>query len=107
MRFGDLLRSTRNASGVKLRALARELGISHSYLVAIEKNTKPASDRVFKRVCKILDIDPKMGEYYRAKVRQTAADRLATDPEFVAMVNDLAERRDYESILKAVRMDDE
>lgn len=91
MRFGDLLRTKRLEAGVGLRVLAREIGISHSYLIAIEQNKKPASDKVFKALISGLNIPMKVAAFYRAKLSRDASIRTVRDPGFVALVNLLAD----------------
>lgn len=90
MKFGDLLRQRREAAGVKIRQLARELKVSHTYLIAIEQGRKPPSERVFAALVNSLSINYDTAVFYLAQLRPYAKKRMDTEPGFVALVNLIA-----------------
>lgn len=81
-----------------MRALARELGVSHSYLIAIEKNKKPASNRVFQALVKRLKIPQEVALYEMARLSEASMDRIEHCPDFVALVNLIAARLDTRKV---------
>lgn len=103
MKFGDLLRQRREGAGVKLRALARELGVSHSYLIAIEKNQTPASERVFQALVKRLKIPQEVALYELGRLSEAAMDRIENCPDFVALFNLIAARLDTRKVVLLTR----
>jgi len=58
--LGHLISTTRKAQGLGLRALAREIGKSPSFLVMIEKNDpRPGvAEETLRRIADVLDLDP-------------------------------------------------
>lgn len=89
--FGNLLRTRRELRGLKLRALARDIGVSHSYLIAIEKGTKPASEKIIAGVCEHLGVDRAWVDAQSGKLSKEAAARVASDTFFAALVNRIAD----------------
>lgn len=58
--LGQLIASTRNAHGLGLRAMARKIGRSPSFLVMIEKNEPPpgVAEETLRRIADVLELDP-------------------------------------------------
>ena len=57
MTLGDRIRQARLASGMSLRGLAREVGVSASFVSDIERNKRLPSMDVMSRMCGVLGID--------------------------------------------------
>ncbi len=55
--LGDRIRQARERSGVRLRALAAELGISPSYLSDIENGKRTPAHRLLVEICRRLRLD--------------------------------------------------
>jgi len=55
--LGDRIRQAREQSGVRLRALAAELGISPSYLSDIENGKRTPAHRLLVEICRRLRLD--------------------------------------------------
>lgn len=101
MKFGHLLRKKRLEAGVKLRPLARKIGVSHTYLVSIESNTRPPSNRVFEALVSELNIDHDIAVYSLGQLTVQACERLEREPALVALVNQIA-RKVWKSNLRAI-----
>lgn len=58
--LGQFIESSRKERGVGLRALARKIGRSPSFLVMIEKNEPPpgVAEETLRRIARALDINP-------------------------------------------------
>ena len=82
MPLGDLINKARVAKRLSLRGLAKEIGISPSYLADIENDRRTPSESVLRRISTILEIDfdelmqqaGRLGEEAEQYLRQ---DRLA------------------------------
>ena len=58
--FGIFLKEKRQQNGLSLRALGKQVGLSHIYLYNIENGKKaPPSDDVIKRLANALNLDEK------------------------------------------------
>jgi len=59
-KLDQLITTTRKAQGLGLRALAREIGRSPSFLVMIEKNDPPpgVGEETLRRIAGVLGLDP-------------------------------------------------
>ena len=58
--FGIFLKEKRQQNGLSLRALAKQVELSHIYLYNIESGKKaPPSDKVIKRLANALNFDEK------------------------------------------------
>lgn len=56
--FGNFLKKKRQQNGLSLRALGKQVELSHIYLYNIESGKKaPPSDDVIKRLAKALNLD--------------------------------------------------
>jgi HTH-type transcriptional regulator, competence development regulator len=58
-KLGQLVRSTRESKGFKLREFAREIGKSPSFVVMLEKEPEPPSvaEETLKTVARVLDLE--------------------------------------------------
>lgn len=58
--LGRLIRGERIKKGLSLRGLAREVGKSPSFIVALEKNSSPpsAAEQTLRTVARVLDLNP-------------------------------------------------
>lgn len=54
--LGDVLRRTRQAQGLTLRALSKESQVSLGYLSEVERGEKEASSEVLASVCRALGL---------------------------------------------------
>src|SRR5437867_3664713 len=57
MRFGQLLRQLRTKTGIGIKRLAPELGVSYSYLSKLENNEIGPSEDLVNRVAKYFEFD--------------------------------------------------
>lgn len=56
MKIGELIRSERESKGISVRALAKEIGVSDSYLSKVERDVKVPSVDLVAKIGKILDM---------------------------------------------------
>ena len=57
MTLGERIGDARSTRGMSLRCLAREVGVSASFVSDIERNKRMPSMDVMARMCMVLDID--------------------------------------------------
>jgi len=57
MEFGDILHDLRSKTGVGIKRLAPELGVSYSYLSKLESNHVRPSEEFVERVARYFDYD--------------------------------------------------
>lgn len=88
--LGDLVRTRRLARGIRLRALARLLNVSHSCLSEIESGRKTASDRLLGLLKDELGLDLPALVEARGRITDDARRWLAGSPATAALVNLIA-----------------
>jgi len=96
-RFGEAIRSARERIGMSLRQLARETGISATYLSKIERGLlpAPADDKIFK-LSEVLKLDP---DELFALAGRMAGDVYTAFLERPVLFTLLAERYERGSVL--------
>src|SRR5262245_15612404 len=57
MEFGEILRKLRSSTGLGIKRLAPELGVSYSYLSKLENNEIKPSEELVDRVAKYFEYD--------------------------------------------------
>ena len=57
MEFGELLRQLREESGLGIKKLAPELGVSYTYISKLENGESVPSEEFVKRVARYFDYD--------------------------------------------------
>jgi transcriptional regulator with XRE-family HTH domain len=55
--FGDKFRKLRNSKGISLFKLSQATGTSESNLLSIEKNRRPASDEVLRKLAAVPELE--------------------------------------------------
>ena len=55
------LRTERRQAGLTMRAVARRLGVPHSWIGKVETGERRLDVSEFVRLCKVLDVDPHTG----------------------------------------------
>lgn len=58
--LGLLIRKTRTERGMGVRELAEASGLSHPFILDIEKGARNASDDSLRRIAAALEIDPQL-----------------------------------------------
>lgn len=56
-KFGEFIREQREAAGMSLRALAEAADVDASHLLRVERDEKPATDKLARRLADALNLD--------------------------------------------------
>ncbi len=89
--FGIVLSGIRNEAGMTVTQLARRADVSVSYVSQLETGKKPPNDRIIRRICGPLGVDPRV--LYRAAdiLTMSLADTLRPVNVTVRLEEDLSE----------------
>jgi transcriptional regulator with XRE-family HTH domain len=79
--FGQILRELRSKSGLGIKRLAPELGVSYSYLSKLENNEVGPSEEMVTRVARYFKYDRTRLLLTAGKVPQDVLDILRDNPD--------------------------
>ena len=79
--FGAILRQLRTQSGVSLKRLAPELGVTYTYLSKLENSEVGPSEQMVGKVAKYFEYDPDKLLLTAGKVPQEVLQILRDNPD--------------------------
>lgn len=102
-KFGAELRKRREAKGISLRQLAKEVGVKPPYLSRVENGEVPASEELVLSAAKILGENPEVLYSFAGKVTSRLAAAIAKHPKAFADIIFNLENAPEHAILRVIR----
>jgi len=106
-RLGDRIREARLQAGMRLRAMAAELGISPSYLSHIENGRRVPAHRVLEKLAHRLGLDPDALLAAAGRLDPETARYLRRSPAAVRLLRRISRLRLGEADLRALEREAE
>lgn len=86
MNLGPYLKQQREARGIGLRALARQVGVSPGYLCGVEAERRPPSPAVLQRLSRALGENNEALLMRAGKIPQDVLSALQEQPDLLPQV---------------------